>query len=626
MPAASATTAVTGGESTVTGEGGGSRPGHGAGLRPAPGSWRASRLPQGTSVARSAGPRPPWRRPTTTASVPSRCCTRTKERAARVSAAEAPPKKSGWRGGAPSSSSSSSPRARRRRWARAGSRSPASSPSSPRATRWHAAPSAPKRARTWAAGSAANCARVWIPRRCKVTARSVRRRTETDHGPRNSAVAPLGTTSLCAGRQQAGEQAVGRPDERPVGRAEQLGQCRRQPLDHHRVAAEEPARTTGGNGADAQSDRIHPRAEPLDGPKDPEELVHLLTAAALGEQGRAPHHDEPLHPAASPWTGTGGRTDGGGTGADGDGGGRHGSRRVGPRSVGRGGSRSVGRGGSRPSAGGAAAPATPATDPSPEGSHRVWREGREPARRPVTWTSARRPRRWPWAAPTPCHSVAVTWRTRSASPAQSCRRSTSTTSAVWRSRARATRCRLAVGRERPGGRTNTTSTPLRSSPAASAQAARGRGTKTTRRRSIPSSATATTPGSSIPVTAHQRPPAVAADSRESPRLVPPWPGAATTTVVEPRRSAPSGKSGTRAAGSGRTRLWGVDTGRTLAASEAGTRRPSRILRALGASGTNICSHYTDGLSRMHPRHRCPPQSACVRRRHGGRYPGRKPVA
>ena len=92
------------------------------------------------------------------------------------------------------------------------SRSPASSPLSPRATAWQAAASAPKRSETFAAGNAANWPSVVIPRRCRVTARSGRASVATDHGARKSAVPPGGTISS----ERAASTAAKSPSATPI--------------------------------------------------------------------------------------------------------------------------------------------------------------------------------------------------------------------------------------------------------------------------------------------------------------------------------------------------------------------------------------------------------------------------
>ena len=216
-----------------------------------------------------------------------------------------------------------------------------------------------------------------------------------------------------------------------------------------------------------------------------------------------------------------------------------------------------------------------ATAPESAGSHSEHSVARPAARRPLTRTSARRPRRYPWPRPMPSHSTAPTARARSPPSGQLPAPSSNTTSAAWRSRAGPRRWRAAVRRARPGGRTRTASTPERRSPAASAQPAPGCGTKTTRRRSSPRPAAATTPGSGRPTAAHQLPDADAAPRRASARVVAPWPGCPVTVVVVPRRSEPPGKSGASGGGTGRVRPATGVVGRTRSASPAGTSRGSR---------------------------------------------------
>src|SRR6202042_1174343 len=98
------------------------------------------------------------------------------------------------------------------------------------------------------------------------------------------------------------------------------------------------------------------------------------------------------------------------------------------------------------------------------------------------------------------------------------------------------------------------------------------GTKTTRRRSSPSPAAATTPGSGRPTAAHQLPAPEAAASRERAKVVAPCPGAPSTVTVVPRRKEPSGKRGASGPGTGRVRPATGVAGLTRSASPAGRVR------------------------------------------------------
>ena len=139
-------------------------------------------------------------------------------------------------------------------------------------------------------------------------------------------------------------------------------------------------------------------------------------------------------------------------------------------------------------------------------------------------------------------------------------------------------------RARPGGRTRTASTPESRSPAASAHPAPGCGTKTTRRRSMPRPAAATTPGSGRPTAAHQLPEHEAAASNASASVVAPWPGAPLTVTIVPRRREPPGKRGIRGGGTGRVRPATGVVGRTRAASPSGSCRDGREGAAAGLGG------------------------------------------
>jgi len=144
-----------------------------------------------------------------------------------------------------------------------------------------------------------------------------------------------------------------------------------------------------------------------------------------------------------------------------------------------------------------------------------------------------------------------------------------TMSTVERSRTRLMSRRADASAGRLGGRTTNTSTPSSKSAAHSAHAPRGRGTNNTRRKSMPRSTIATTPGSSTPTTAHQCSLALRPLNKLSARVRPPVPGAASTQTVLPRRSPCSGRICSHEGSTGILRLEAAATGRTLAAREAG---------------------------------------------------------
>jgi len=137
---------------------------------------------------------------------------------------------------------------------------------------------------------------------------------------------------------------------------------------------------------------------------------------------------------------------------------------------------------------------------------------------------------------------------------------------------------------------STRSAPSKSSAAASDQRPPGLGTKTTLRRSRPSSTMALTPGSARPTTPHQCPAAEAADSMVSAKVRAPTPTGPAMQVVVPRcRPAPP-KSGSNAGASGSRREEAVATGRTRSAKAAGSGG-----RAGVGDEANICSHSSQPL-------------------------------
>jgi hypothetical protein len=139
-----------------------------------------------------------------------------------------------------------------------------------------------------------------------------------------------------------------------------------------------------------------------------------------------------------------------------------------------------------------------------------------------------------------------------------------------------------------GGQSKRTSTPSRSSAAASAHPARGCGTKMTRRTSRPSSFMAATPGSWAPTTPHQWPIDEAWAINEMPSDVAPDPSGPIRTVVVPRWNVPRGKRVCNAGSTSIVREDAESTGlaRSLSSLGRGGRAPSGREEIEKA---NICS-------------------------------------
>ena len=210
------------------------------------------------------------------------------------------------------------------------------------------------------------------------------------------------------------------------------------------------------------------------------------------------------------------------------------------------------------------------TAPPGAGSQTSKVAGRVALRRPVTSTSTRRELKRPSPSPIPCHVDVVTDKSSSGAIGQRSAASVTTTRATRRSCARAISRRAAACGTLAGGRRTMSSTPSKSSPAASAHPACGCGTNTARRRSRPSSAMAATPGSASPTAAHQWPREEASASRLTPSEVAPVPGRPATTVVVPRRSDPPGTSGASASLTGIVLAEAGTTGAICWRSPAGT--------------------------------------------------------
>lgn len=160
----------------------------------------------------------------------------------------------------------------------------------------------------------------------------------------------------------------------------------------------------------------------------------------------------------------------------------------------------------------------------------------------------------------PCQVADATVSVISGTAGQRCASSTTTTKTARRSRVRATSRRAAAALGRAGGRNTTSSAPSSRSAVASAHPARGRGIKTARRRSRPSSAIAATPGSARPTAAHQWPASDAPARRLIASDVAPVPAWPATTMVLPRRKLPDGMSGTRPSATGNTLEDAIATG------------------------------------------------------------------
>src|SRR6185437_8788571 len=95
-----------------------------------------------------------------------------------------------------------------------------------------------------------------------------------------------------------------------------------------------------------------------------------------------------------------------------------------------------------------------------------------------------------------------------------------------------------------------------------------------------------------PTAAHQLPACDAEANRASANVVAPWPGNPATVVVDPRRSAPSGKSGIRGGGTGRSRPATGVVGRTRSANPTGSSR-GRGEGGFWGLKANICSYSTE---------------------------------
>ena len=269
------------------------------GSRPRPGPV------QGTSRARWAGPRPPWSRPLTTASGPSSSWTPATARIGPgIGIGRVPPEPHLAR---PPRRPGPGPGARGGNK----SRKPGSSPSVPRATRWHRAPSFPKRASTRGPGSAANPPRVRTPSRTSRSASSGRSRVATGHGARKEGVSPGRDDHGPAvergpGGQDGGEQAVGHPHagwSRASPRRDRPAPHAGHGLGGHAgqdpVSSEVAGRASGGHGAHPGTDGVDARGERPQGRHHGAERPRLAAELLFLKDAGAPDARAAAAPSAS---------------------------------------------------------------------------------------------------------------------------------------------------------------------------------------------------------------------------------------------------------------------------------------------------------------------------------------